>query len=183
MEMYMKPGTLCTTHQHCSANGLRVENRYASRGLFTYDLNGDTDRFKEDLIEIFIFSLPPQETIQRDRRRAHHPSARAHYYLFMRFDEGTILGIYPNLFTLAVARNCLAFVRHTFGVRLYVRVFTSVQLRFHGVSPENSPKRISRHLAREPLGARPESLHEGRVAMSSEFARNRIAPSKRRPKN
>lgn len=27
------------------------------------DLNGATDRFKEDLIEIFIFSLPPQETI------------------------------------------------------------------------------------------------------------------------
>lgn len=83
----------------------------------------------------------------------------------MRFDEGTILGIYPNLFTLAVARNCLAFVRRTFHVRVYVRVFTSVQLRFHGVSPENSPERTSRHLAREPLGARPESLHEGRVAV------------------
>lgn len=59
----MKPGTSCTTHQHCNANGLREENRYASRGLFTYSLNGATDRFKEDLIEIFIFSLPPQETI------------------------------------------------------------------------------------------------------------------------
>jgi len=31
--------------------------------VFTCDLNGATDRFKEDLIEIFIFSLPPQETV------------------------------------------------------------------------------------------------------------------------
>lgn len=54
-----------------------------------------------------------------------------------------------------------------FHVRVYVRVFTSVQLRFRGVSPENSPERTSRHLAREPLGARPESLHEGRVAVLS----------------
>lgn len=75
----------------------------------------------------------------------------------MRFDEGTILGIYPDLFTLAVARNCLAFVRRTFGVRMYIYMYllrrSFVSMAF---SPENSPERTSRHLARAPLGARPE---------------------------
>jgi len=71
----------------------------------------------------------------------------------MRFDEGTILGIYPDLFTLAVARNCLAFVRRTFGVRAYIYVYllrrSFVSTAF---SPENSPERTSRHLAKAPLG-------------------------------
>lgn len=106
---------------------------------------------------------------------------RTHYYLFMRFDEGTILSIYPDLFTLAVARNCLAFVRRTFVVRVYIYVYllrrSFVSTTF---SPENSPERTSRHLARAPLGVVGDSLHEGRDARrapSIEFVRNRIAPS------
>lgn len=118
------------THRHCSGNGLSEENTGTgfSRTIHSRRLNGAADRFKEDLIEIFIFSLPPRETIVRIEVPTRRETvvvpfcARAHYYLFMRFDEGTILGIYPDLFTLAVARNCLAFVRRA-RIRRGARVY------------------------------------------------------------
>lgn len=45
-----------------SANGLNEENRFFEVYSRTAWM-GAADRFKEDLIEIFIFSHPPRETI------------------------------------------------------------------------------------------------------------------------
>lgn len=104
----------------------------------------------------------------------------------MRFDEGTILGIYPDLFTLAVARNCLAFVRRTFDVRVYIRVFTSEQLRFHGVFAGKFAGAYIQTSGEGALRRRRGSLHEGRVARrapSIEFVLKSNRTLERRPKN
>lgn len=60
---------------------------------------GRKDRFKEVLIEIFICSF----STWRGGRIYVYPHG-AHYYLFMRFDEGTIPSIYPGSFTLHVGK-------------------------------------------------------------------------------
>lgn len=103
----------------------------------------------------------------------------------MRFDEGTILGIYPDLFTLAVARNCLAFVRLARCARVCTCIYLGAA-SFPRRSPENPPERTSRHLARVPLGVLADvvvGVFARRAVGSANFtgfdtrARNRIAPS------
>lgn len=80
---------LCTVVYTCALNG---------KGE-----GGRKDRFKEVLIEIFICSFSTWMVGEGGGRIYVYPHG-AHYYLFMRFDEGTIPSIYPGSFTLHVCK-------------------------------------------------------------------------------
>lgn len=164
-------------HRYYSANGLSKENRYVSRGLFTYRLNGATDRFKEDLIEIFIFSLPfpPRETIVVHRGR--HPFARGRALLFIHAvwrgnNPRYLPGPFHARSRSKLSRFCPPHVR---CARIYVCIYLGAASfsrcfagKFAGAyiqtSGEVALRRRSGVFARRAPGA-------------PEFARNRIAPS------
>lgn len=131
---------------------------------------GSADRFKENLIEIFIFSLlyatgdggrvkRKKEREEEERRERadgrHHPSARGRIIIYSCGLTREQSSVFTRTFSRSQSLEIVSLLSAVHSMLARARACMCIYLgaaSFPRRSSENSPERTSRHLARVPLG-------------------------------